>query len=65
MELWTVDEAANYLKLHPETIRRKAREHAIPSVRLGRWLRFRKEQLDEWIAAGCPTQQTQPTLFDQ
>ncbi len=63
MELWTVEETAHYLKLHPESIRRKVRLKAIPYVRLGRWLRFRKEALDEWIAQGCPTQQQQPSLF--
>ena len=64
MELWTVAETAHYLKQHPETIRRKVRERAIPYVRLGRWLRFRKEVIDEWIAQGCPSQQQQPSLFD-
>ena len=64
MELWTADEAGHYLKMHPESVRRKARQRELPYVRIGRWLRFRKEALDEWIARGCPSQQEQPSLFD-
>lgn len=64
MELWTVEEAARYLKMHPETIRRKVRENAIPFVRLGRWIRFRKESLDEWIALGCPKRERERSLFE-
>lgn len=65
MELWTAEEVATYLKMDPETVRRKAREKAIPSFHLGRWVRFRKEHIDEWIAQGCPSQQEQPSLFEQ
>lgn len=64
MELWTAEEAAVYLKMHPESLRRKVRERKIPSVRIGRWIRFRKEALDEWLARGCPSQDEQPTLFE-
>ena len=65
MELWTVNEAAAYLKLHPDSIRRKVRLKQLPFVRMGRWLRFRKETLDEWLAQGCPSQAEQPSLFDR
>ena len=64
MELWTAEEAGQYLKMHPESVRRKARLRELPTVRMGRWLRFRKETLDEWLAQGCPRQDEQPTLFE-
>ena len=64
MELWTLAEAAHYLKRHPEVLRRKAAARQVPAFKLGRDWRFRKEQLDEWIAAGCPSQAEQPGLFD-
>ena len=64
MALWTAKEAGEYLKMHPESVRRKARRQELPSVRMGRWWRFRKEALDEWLSQGCPTQREQPSLFD-
>lgn len=65
MELWTAEEAAHYLKLNVEVLRRKARAKQVPAVKLGsRVWRYRKEALDEWLARGCPSQQQQPSLFD-
>ena len=65
MELWTADEAASYLKLNIEVVRRKARAKQVPAVKMGGVWRYRKETLDEWLAQGCPSQQQQPSLFDQ
>lgn len=65
MDLLNTTEAAQYLKYHPDTLRRKVRAKEVPAVRIGvgRW-RFRKETLDEWIAQGCPSQEQQPSLFE-
>lgn len=65
MELWTTEEAAAYLKLHPEYVRRRTRGGFIPAQKLGREWRYRRERLDAWIDAGCPSQKEQPSLFDQ
>jgi excisionase family DNA binding protein len=44
-------EAAKYLGVHEETVRRWAREGAIPSVKLGNrgGFRFRREDLDRFV----------------
>ncbi len=64
MELWTVFEAARYLKLNIEVLRRKARAKLVPAIKMGGVWRYRKEALDEWLAQGCPSQAEQPSLFD-
>ncbi len=46
----TVPEAAGYLKLHVETIRRMARKGGIPCFKIGAEWRFSKQALDNWIA---------------
>lgn len=65
MELWTVDEAAHYLKYHAETVRRLARLGRIPVLRVGGRWRFRPERLAEWVDAGCPDPSEQPSLFSE
>ncbi len=48
-ELLTTIEIAEYLKLKPVTIRRKAKRGEIPSIRIGNRLRFDKKQIDRWL----------------
>ena len=48
VEAYTAEEIAKYLKLHPYTIRRLARERKIPSFRVGGQWRFRKDEINEW-----------------
>lgn len=53
--LLTTTEAAAYLKIHPDSLRRKASKRQVPFERVGpKNLRFRREVLDRWMAAGCP-----------
>jgi len=47
-EAYTAEEIAKYLKLHPYTIRRLARENKIPAFRVGGQWRFRKDEIDKW-----------------
>jgi excisionase family DNA binding protein len=47
--LLTVDEVAELLHVAPSWVRSSAREGAIPAVRLGRWLRFRRRSVLEWV----------------
>jgi excisionase family DNA binding protein len=48
----TVDQAAAYLQLKPDTVRKGARTGKIPAARVcGRW-RFLRDELDAWLKAG-------------
>ena len=51
-EILTAQEAADYLKLHAETIKVKARNGLIPAAKIGREWRFRKSDLDAWLSGG-------------
>ncbi len=42
-------EAAALLRIHPKTLRRKARIGAIPGVQVGKLWRFRVSALNEWL----------------
>ena len=46
----TVDEVAEYLNLHPLTVRRLARDGEIPAFKTGRQWRIKRELLEKWIA---------------
>jgi len=48
MEVYTVDEVADALKLHPYTIRRLSREKKIPAFKFGGQWRYRKDEIDKW-----------------
>ena len=49
LDLMTVEEVAQYLRLKPQTIYKWAQEKRIPAVKLGEEWRFRKRILDEWL----------------
>ncbi len=57
--LLTVEEAAAHLRIHPKTLQRMARNCQIPSVRIGKYWRFRLSVLDEWVRA-LENQSSQP-----
>jgi excisionase family DNA binding protein len=40
------DEIAELLRLHPKTVRLKARRGEIPAYRIGKFWRFRKSEID-------------------
>lgn len=51
--LWTVEEAAAFLGLHPNTVYRKAKEGDLPSVTIGaRTLRFEPAALRDYTRRG-------------
>lgn len=50
----TTEEIAEYLKLNPQTVLRKARAGEIPSFKVGRQFRFSKAVIDEWLASNTP-----------
>jgi len=47
--LLDVTEAAKLLRIHPKTLRAKARRGIIPAVQVGRLWRFRASVLNEWL----------------
>ena len=47
--LLDVAEAARLLRMHPRTLRTKARERIIPAVQVGRRWRFRASTLNDWL----------------
>lgn len=50
-ELLTIDEVSAYLKVPVETLRKWRAEGRGPNaVKLGRHLRYRKDEVDRWVA---------------
>jgi len=47
-EILNAEEAAGYLKVHVETLRRLARRGRIPAFKIGKDWRFRRESLLQW-----------------
>ena len=52
------NDAAEYLRLNVQTVRRLAREKAIPAFRVGGTWRFRRASLDRWAEAQHTTDTT-------
>lgn len=50
-EILTLDEVAAYLKAGKKTVYRLAQQDQIPGFKLGGTWRFRRTELDRWIAA--------------
>lgn len=48
---YSVQQVADLLGLHPETIRREAARGLLRAVRIGRELRFAESAVLEWLAA--------------
>lgn len=49
IDVYTVDEVAEALKLHPYTIRRLSREKKIPAFKVGGQWRFKKSKIIAWL----------------
>jgi len=49
MKLLTIDEVADILQMHTESVRRKCRKGELPCIKVGRHWRVRKEDLNEWL----------------
>ncbi len=54
-DVMTVSEVAVYLRVNPQTVYRKAKAGELPALRIGRAIRFRKSELDEWMKAVSAT----------
>ena len=51
-EVLTVQEAAQFLRCSPDTVKRQARAGRLPASKIGRAWRFRRADLDQWLAEG-------------
>ena len=45
----TVEEVAKYLKVEQSTIYTWAKIGKIPAIKIGRFWRFKKEDIDKWL----------------
>ncbi len=61
-EVMTVSEVAEYLRLNPQTVYRKAKAGELPAVRIGRAIRFRKAELEAWLKAVSVANHLQETV---
>lgn len=48
-EIMTAKEIAAYLKIHPLTVHRYAREGKIPAFKIGTDWRFHRKHIERWI----------------
>lgn len=48
-DILTIDELSTYLKIPKSTLYKLVREGKIPSQKVGRHWRFRKEAIDRWL----------------
>ncbi len=63
-QLLTVQEVADVIRVRSETVRRLARAHKIPALKVShKWL-FEAQKVREWIAQGQPDKTEQPSLFE-
>ncbi len=46
--IMTLEEVANYLRVHPSTVYRMAKNHSIPAFKIGSDWRFNRESIDGW-----------------
>jgi excisionase family DNA binding protein len=52
LELMTVTELAEYLRISKASVYRLVRQRQIPVSKVGRQLRFRKDTVDMWLSKG-------------
>lgn len=57
-EVLTVDEVAQYLRVHPMTVQRWCRTGELPAAKIGRAYRIKRADLDHWWAERRPTPPT-------
>ena len=53
--VWDCGEASRFLRIHPATVKRMAREGKLPGFRIGNRWRFRPSELDAWARSKVPS----------
>lgn len=51
-DILDVEQAAKFLKISPDTLKKLARERKIPSNKIGRQWRFPRAQLQQFVGGG-------------
>ena len=66
-DLLTAEEVATLLRVSPGWVYEQSRRHRIPHLRLGRYVRFRRGALEDWLAEGeaVSTVPTPPRAADK
>ena len=59
-EILTPEEAAGYLRVHPQTVYRRLRAGTLPGAKVGDQWRLRKVDLDEFLKG-----RTRESVFDE
>ena len=49
-----VEGVANFLNVPVSWVYDRSRRNAIPLVRVGKYVRFDLDEIDQWAKAGCP-----------
>jgi excisionase family DNA binding protein len=45
----TLEEVAQFLRIHPSTVYRLLRKHTIPAFKVGSDWRFNRESVESWV----------------
>jgi excisionase family DNA binding protein len=53
--IWDCCEASLFLRVHPVTVKRWAREGKLPGFKIGNRWRFRPSELDAWARFAVPS----------
>jgi excisionase family DNA binding protein len=48
--IMTLEEVAEFLKVHPSTVYRLLRKHGIPAFKMGSDWRFNQDSIERWIS---------------
>ena len=59
----TVQEVAQYLRMRPLAVYRKVKRKEIPFLKAGRSIRFRKDEIDEWLQTGHPSPKEMERMY--
>jgi len=47
--IMTVEEVAEFLRVHPSTVYRLLKRHSIPAFKMGSDWRFNRESIEKWV----------------
>lgn len=60
----SVEEICNYLGVKRDTVYKWINEKSMPAHRIGRFWKFKKEQIDAWIEAGGAAEKSDKLSID-